>query len=123
VVADCGAGNGLAGHVSGIVRGAGFKNVKRAPLGARGVISWPVLGIVRAAASSAEAAIVSNSNGIVVVSVSGTAGGGSSRHRGALACSAVVERKRASLGLIHARAALRLTRSTGPYPHLSEHSR
>ena len=76
MVADRGAGNGLAGQVTGIVRGAGFKNVKRAPLGAREVISWPVLGIVRAAAvSSAEAAIVSNSNGIVVVSViSATAG-------------------------------------------------
>lgn len=77
MVGDAGAGIGLASHVSGIVRGAGFKNVKRAPLGARGVISWSVLGIARAAAaSSAEAAIVSNSNGIVVVSVSGTAGRG-----------------------------------------------
>lgn len=45
VVADAGAGNGLAGHVSGIVSEAGFKNVKRARLGAGGVISWPVLRI------------------------------------------------------------------------------
>ena len=83
------------------------------------------LSIRRVILGGGEAAIVSNSNGIDVVRVSATAG-----RRSRLGITVPWPPRRLLKGSAPALDSsaprlrwLRPTRSTGPYPHLSEHSR